>query len=242
MNDKQIYEAKQTWLERVMASSLTPAQKVFAFSIFKRCYGTKVSSYPATEHILEDTGLAASKYPAYRREIIDCGALTAVKERRGKYKQENYTYTLNLDWDGTTDARVPTGNRPCTQRVVAMYPEGGSHVPTGDSNTTSNTINKPTSRTTSDGSTAGAVSPCDDSLNNEVRDVGKSRYSFNYRDTYPSLNHTSRTPFYFITLNTATQDTPAAEGVSMRDTKSHNKAWSEADHIALRNKLLGRTV
>lgn len=129
-----------------MASDLTPATKVFAFSIYKRMYGTKVTSHPDTDVIHQDTGLAVSKYPAYRKALIEGGFLTGVKQRMGKFKQENYTYTLNLD----SQSHVPTGKKPCTQKEEAVYPEGTSHVPTGNSNTTSNTTKKTTSKTTTE--------------------------------------------------------------------------------------------
>lgn len=98
--DKDIYRRKQEWLERIMASNLTPEQKVFAYAIFKRAYGVKLNSYPATWHLEEDTSLARSKFPSHRRALFDCGALSGVKSRRGAGRQENYTYWIELDWSG----------------------------------------------------------------------------------------------------------------------------------------------
>lgn len=125
-----IYEHKQQWIERVMASELTPAQKVFAYSIFRRCFGDKLESFPSTQMIEQDTYLARSKFSAHRKALFGCGALTGVKNRRARGRQQNYTYSINLDWDG----RVPSGSKssPIGDDRVSS---GSSQVPIGSSNT-----------------------------------------------------------------------------------------------------------
>lgn len=101
-----VYEKKQQWLDRIMASGLNNAQKIFAYSIFKHCYGVKVSSYPDTKDILEDTGgKSAGHFTSYRKALVACGAITADLGYHTKSaKQKNYVYTLNLDWDGSCHA------------------------------------------------------------------------------------------------------------------------------------------
>src|SRR6478735_5443682 len=142
--DKAIYNAKEEWLEKVMASSMTPAQKVFAFGVYTHMYGTKLSSYPATDDLIKTTGLNRSKFSEHRQALFDSGCITGIKNRQARGRQENYTYTLNLNWDG----QVPSGDTqvPCGDSQV---PSGDTQVPTGCSNTPSNTPSKTPSKTTS---------------------------------------------------------------------------------------------
>lgn len=98
--NNSIFRKKQMWLDALMASRLTSAQKVFGYSIFKRAYGDKLVSYPATHHVELDTGLSRSKFSSHRQALFDCGALTGSLDRQARGRQANYTYSLNLDWDG----------------------------------------------------------------------------------------------------------------------------------------------
>ncbi|MXG91553.1 hypothetical protein [Nocardioides flavescens] len=105
-----IFERKQKWLGLVMRSNLTNAQKVFAYAVFDRMYGDKLWSFPTTEQLEEATNLNRSKFGAHRRALFASGAMTGDKKHHhGQWA--NYTYTLNLDWDGEVD-RVPSGPNP----------------------------------------------------------------------------------------------------------------------------------
>jgi hypothetical protein len=103
--ENEIYAAKQDWLDRVMASSLRPAQKVFAYGVFKRMYGNKIESFPDTEKLVADTGLSRSKFSEHRQALFESGALTGVLDRKARGRQQNYTYRLNLEWDGQVPHR-----------------------------------------------------------------------------------------------------------------------------------------
>lgn len=141
---KDIYRIKQEWIERVFASELTPAQKVFAFGIFKRMYGDKIESYPDTEYLVADTGLSRSKFSEHRQALFDAGALTGVKDRKARGRQENYTYRLNVDWDGEVPPREDKSPAGTTN-----VPPGNGEVPSGSSNTSKNTTkSNTTSKTT----------------------------------------------------------------------------------------------
>ena len=152
------YKQKQEWLERVMAASdLTPATKVFAFAIYKRMFGKKVTSNPTEAQITEDTGLNRSKFNDYRMSLE--GALTMTKGPSSNGGRDRYTYTLVLDWQSNVptgdidtvvepESNVPSGDNQCTQRGQSMYPVGTINVPRGDANTTSNTSSKTLSKTT----------------------------------------------------------------------------------------------
>lgn len=155
MKKEDIYQAKQVWLERVMASKLTPAQKVFAFSIYKRAYGLKVTSFPGPKDIVEDTNLTPGKFSEHRKALFACGALSGVKARHESGTQDNYTYTLELGWDGT----VPPTDTAVTPVDTTVTPEGETHYPRGGSNTTINTSSKTTSKTTKNKATAVADAP-----------------------------------------------------------------------------------
>lgn len=139
---KALYEAKQQWLEKVMASELTPAAKVFAFGIFKRMFGYKIESNPTEKAIIEDTGLSRSKFNDYRMSLQ--GALIMTKAPSKDGGRDRYTYTLNLNWDGN----VPSGDKQCTQKGQSMSPVGTTNVPSGDANTTNNTSTNPTTNPT----------------------------------------------------------------------------------------------
>jgi hypothetical protein len=142
-NTKLLHKVKQEWLEKVMASELTPAAKVFAFGIFKRMFGTKVVSNPTEKQIVEDTGLSRSKFNDYRMSLQ--GALTMEKAPSKDGGRDRYTYTLNLNWDGN----VPSRDNQCTQKGQSMSPVGTTNVPSGDANTTNNTTTNTSSKTTS---------------------------------------------------------------------------------------------
>ena len=125
------FQFKQSWLEDVMASDLAPAAKVFAFGIFQHMYGNKVEAFPGTEALERTTGLSRSKFPTYRKALFEAGFLTGTV-----IKGRNYTYTLSdMYLEGTST---------CTQKEHDMFLEGTTHVPTGDTNTTSNTSMKTT--------------------------------------------------------------------------------------------------
>lgn len=126
------HKDKQEWIEAVMADTdLTAATKVFAYGIFKHMYGLKDTSHPGTEALEKTTGLSRSKFPSYRKGLIEAGYLSAEVE-----KGRVYHYTLsNMYLEGTST---------CTQKEQHMYPEGTTHVPNGGTNTTKNTTTNPT--------------------------------------------------------------------------------------------------
>lgn len=143
-----IYKLKQQWLEKIMASKLPHAQKTFAFAVFAHMFGNKTVSHPDTEDLKAAGGFSShGHFTEYRESLVACGALTAIKERRGKYKQENYTYTLNLNWDGAvapretrlTESHVTSGDSRGTSGDKAVAPVETSRGTSGASNTTSNT-------------------------------------------------------------------------------------------------------
>lgn len=228
--NEKIYKEKQEWLEKVMASSLTPAQKVFAFGIFTHMYGTKITSYPDTERLIEATGLARSKYSEYRTALFDAGAMTGTKDRKARGRQENYTYTLNLAWAG----QVPSGNvkSPVGTSPVLQVPSGDSQVPSGGSNTTRNTT---TLNTTSKTTTTGPV------VASAPTDAGMSLSDWDCVSQTHSLKNTLLTgskdvglpfevqkvrDFEYIVSGLTSRDTVSTQ-VPTRDLKVQDDFWSE---------------
>lgn len=126
------FEAKQLWIERIMASKLTPAQKVFAFGIWSAMYGDKIESFPGTKYLEGLTNLSRSKFGQHRAELFACKAMSGVLAKHEDGDYDNYTYTLNLDWDGGGTQRdtpvTPTGNNGGTQREQRVTPTGCSNT------------------------------------------------------------------------------------------------------------------
>lgn len=113
--DNEVWKKKQEWLAKVMGSDLTPAVKVFAWTVFSRCYGDKIDCFPDSEVIMKDGGWNTHQaLTAPRKKLIDSGAVSAVKQSRKDGRYPNYTYTLNLDWEPPCNMVLPT-----TQHVVA---------------------------------------------------------------------------------------------------------------------------
>lgn len=137
-----IYKAKQEWLERVMASSLTHAEKVFAFTIYTHMYGDKTVAFPATDDIMRAGGFTnRTHFPKYRQRLFDSGAMKGEAQRH-KGRWENYTYELNLDWDGTVNQlstnRDTSGNHRDTSGITDHDTSGYNHDTSGITNTTNN--------------------------------------------------------------------------------------------------------
>jgi hypothetical protein len=108
--DRELYARKSTWLDNVMASRLSPATKIFAYSIHKRAYGVKTQSYPDASLIMEDTNFKShGHFKTYREALVHCGALEVdLGYHTRNARHRNYLYTLRLDWDGT----VPSADGP----------------------------------------------------------------------------------------------------------------------------------
>lgn len=134
----QVYKSKAEWLEKVMASDLTPATKVFAWAVFNRAYGDKIESHPGKSTIQEDSHINPSKYKDYRDALVGCGALTAVALQSPTGEWDNYRYTLNLEWGGGTHRGTgctpqgtgvsPTGSQGVPHRDTGVYPTGSSNT------------------------------------------------------------------------------------------------------------------
>lgn len=129
MKQEEIYQAKQEWLEKVMGSGFTHATKTFAFCIFKRMYGIKTDCYPTSEMIKADGGFTThSKFKSYRDALVSAGAIKATKQRSGNGQWENYTYALNLEWQGEATP-VASNHEPIGN--TTMNPLGTDHEPCG---------------------------------------------------------------------------------------------------------------
>jgi hypothetical protein len=167
--------------------------------------------------------------------------MTGVKDRQARGRQENYTYTINLDWDG----QVPSGNvkSPQGSSKAVQVPSGDSQVPSGGSNTTSNT---PKKRTTSKTTTiapvvadAPTVTMWDCSFpNSSLKEFHPSLTTNGYGLSFEEKKYGDTT--FFLSLNSpsglTSRDTEKVPQVPTRDLKDADDFWSEA---AVAERLAG---
>lgn len=208
MNKQEMYKAKQVWLERVMASKLSHAQKTFAFCIYTRAYGIKTVSHPETKHIMEDGGFTSSgHFTDYRRALVDCGAIKAELDYHTvRATNKNYEYTLNLDWDG---AVAPQGGAVAPAGESHSTP-WESHSTTGASNTTNNTSRNTSIKTITD-------EPVVPTVSFDRVELGKDRYIYQMKDVAISSNQESTEPVYFVDLTGVTKSPAVAPAEAWPD-------------------------
>lgn len=208
---KDTYEAKQQWLERIMASKLNHAEKVFAFCVFKRMYGKKLVSHPDTRLILTDGGFVSSgHFQEYRDRLVRSGALAADLDFHTKNATtKNYQYTLLLEWDGT----VAPKDEAVALAGASRSTSGESGSTTGASNTTKNTTKKTASKTSTD-ATANADAP---TVTFDSIELGKNRHLDQLKDAPPSSNPESDDPLHFVDLMGVTKSPAVAPEVRQPD-------------------------
>lgn len=135
-----LWKQKQEWMEKVMASRLPKATKIFAFGVFIHAFGNKTESFPGSDRIKEVTAFSSSgRFPEYRRALEQAGALKVSKKRAGQYKQEHCVYDLNLKWEGTT----PGDTAPAKATAWSNATPGEGHDSSGKSTTSSGESSDP---------------------------------------------------------------------------------------------------
>lgn len=150
MSKEEVYKAKQEWLRKVMAADVNHATRSFAWAVLDSMYGDKTVSFPGGADIRDRCRVSISKQKEHRRTLVECGALTAVLKKSDQGDWDNYEYSLNLDWDGSTPARArgttkkdvpspqeghtlpPTGSYPPPHREVRVPPTGSMNISTQD--------------------------------------------------------------------------------------------------------------
>lgn len=185
------YKDKQDWIEAVIADKcLTPATKVYAFGIYKHMYGVKDESFPGAKALTEATGLNDSQFYKYNSALLQAGYLEI---------------TPKLGTSNTYRLLLPTSSegRYLPPQRVGVPPLEVGGTSTEGTNTTSNT-SKDTSM--KDNKTEAVVADAPTASNDEIKEMGKDRYSFRFKDSSPSSNSKAE-PIYLVDLSGVTRQT-----------------------------------
>lgn len=113
-----VWLEKQNWARRLRRARLSDPHKTLGMVILDRAHGDLLTCWPDTKLILDDGGWSSSSgLSRWRGALVECGAIGADLDRHGKSGKgwENYTYTINLDWDGSVPEHLqpkPRGQKP----------------------------------------------------------------------------------------------------------------------------------